>query len=653
MKRYLFSVGTIIFGVVCFCLFNTGEAAEPPVLEQIVVTASRVKEKKKEVTANVTVIDEGEIKNSSAKDLGELLAEKGIGHIYKYPGSLSSVGIRGFRTDFLGRVLESKVLVLVDGRSAGTVNLSAISTKNVERVEIIRGPASVQYGSRAVGGVINIITKRGRGKPSAFVEGLLGSYRYEEGTVGFSGKHKWIDFSGAFSKNHMRDYDTADGVKYHNTGYDSKTSSSLNVGVEFLPGHRLGVIYHAFDADKVGSPNYLSNNDLDDYVEWRDESVDLLYEGKTSSGLASWILRYFSGETKYKYVDPSFSYEFNRDSDQKGAQIQGSLRINNIDVTAGFDWEKFKLKSLYSPKDSEYNNPAFFLLGKTKLLNQRLILTGGIRYDDYEVKVREGEGSKEDETNVAPRVGVAYIVTKNLRVRANYGEAFRMPTPENLAADFTSSWGTHFVGNPDLDPEKSKTYEVGADFGYQSLSLALTYFYTKFKDKIQNSFTPSGDTTWENVGEATISGVEAYFSVDVGDLFDWPLEVRPYASIVYLTKYEDEKTHDDLIYTSDANLSYGVTVSDGEGFTANINFAYVGEQKIEDYESGLYPVPVIKKGGFTVANLTLTKPILDFQKLGKVSLRGEIRNLFNKDYSYVKGYPMPGRSFFLTARYDF
>ncbi|MBW2648890.1 MAG: TonB-dependent receptor, partial [Deltaproteobacteria bacterium] len=138
------------------------EGSDSVTMEEVVVTAGRVKEKKKEITTNATIIDEEEIKNSSATDLGDLLAEKGIGHIHKYPGISTSVGIRGFRTDATGVDLAGKVLILLNGRRAGTGNAAKIMTKNVERVEIIRGPASVQYGSAAMGGVVNVITKQGK-----------------------------------------------------------------------------------------------------------------------------------------------------------------------------------------------------------------------------------------------------------------------------------------------------------------------------------------------------------------------------------------------------------------------------------------------------------------------------------------------------------
>ena len=179
MKKLLSCVVMVLFVGMCLPLPIFGQEAGK-VMEEVVVTASRVKEKKKEITTNVTIIDEEEIKDSSATDLGDLLAETGIGHIHKYPGASTSVGIRGFRTDCIGVDLAGHVLILIDGRRAGTGNAAKIMTKNIERIEVIRGPASVQYGSAAMGGVVNVITKQGKDKPTAFVEGLLGSYDYKE-----------------------------------------------------------------------------------------------------------------------------------------------------------------------------------------------------------------------------------------------------------------------------------------------------------------------------------------------------------------------------------------------------------------------------------------------------------------------------------------
>jgi vitamin B12 transporter len=625
------------------------------------ITAGRVEEKKKEITTNVTIIDEEEIKNSSARDLGDLLAEEGIGHIHKYPGTLTSIGIRGFRTESHGNDLMGYVLILLNGRRAGTGNVAKIMTKNIERVEIIRGPASVQYGSAAMGGVVNVITKKGKDKPKVFVEGALGSFGHREGSAGFSGKFRGFDFSGSFTSSSMDDYDTANGERYYNTGYNRKEDYSLNLGFEFLPRNRFGVIYNYFDVNNSGCPNYLSQNDLDDYKDTSNKSIDFIYDGRTTDGLFSWKARYFDGKDKNKWFDPVASNpDFWDDGvpnkatvDHKGAQAQVSYNKEYLLVTGGFDWVNYETEDdTYSPRNTEYDNPAYFLLAKTRLFDERFIISGGLRYDDYEVKIKKGEGGSQSDDHISPRVGVAYLLTDFLKVRANYGEAFKMPSARELAGDYTA-WWTHYVGNPNLKPEKSETYEGGLDFSYASFNASLTYFHTNFKDKIETYTTPSSDISWKNLGKAEIEGVEADLSYDIGSFFSWDYQVKPYVSFVCLTEYEDKETGEDLKYTSDLQVSYGITVSDFAGFSANLNFAYTGKQKIDDWESGLWPATVIEKGNFTVANLTISKKILDTEKYGGFTLRGEVQNLFDKDYEYAQGYPMPGRSFFLALRYDF
>ena len=628
------------------------------IMEEVVVTAGRVKEKKKEITANVTIIDEEEIKNSSATDLGDLLAEKGIGHIHKYPGASTSVGIRGFRTDATGVDLAGKVLILVDGRRAGTGNAAKIMTKNIERIEIIRGPASVQYGSAAMGGVVNVITRQGKDKPTAFVEGLLGSYDYKEGSAGFSGKYKAFDFSGSFTRDSRDDYDTANGARYYNTGYNHKKNGSLNLGYEFLPGNRIGVIYTYFAADHVGNPGYLSQNDLDDYSDIGNRSVDFIYDGKTANGLFSWKARYFDGKNEDEWFCPIASNPDGWDDgipdklsvDYKGIQAQFSYNQKYLLLTAGFDWVNYKTEdSKYSPKNTEYDNPAGFLLAKARLFDERLIITGGVRYDEYEVDMKS-EGKKERADHTSPRVGAAYLLTDWLKLRANYGEAFRMPTAQQLAGDMMM-WFTHYVGNPNLKPEKSETYEGGLDLSYASFNAGLTYFHTDFKDKIESYTKPNWDISYRNLGKAEIEGFEGELSYNIGSLFSWDYQVKPYVSFTYLTKYKDKEANEDLKYTSDLHVSYGITVSDFSGFSANLNLAYTGKQNITDYEGGTYAT--VTQGSFTVANLTISKKILSSEKYGGVTLRGEIQNLFDKDYEYVQGYPMPGRMFFLGLRYDF
>ena len=628
-------------------------------LDEIVVTASRAEEKKKELTVNITVIDENEINLSTARDLGDLLAEKAGVYIRKYPGTLTSIGLRGFRTETHGNDLKGHVLILLNGRRAGTGNVAKIMTKNVERIEIIRGPAAVQYGSGAMGGLVNVITKKGTDKPSFFVEGLLGSFGYEEESAGFSGKVKDFDFSGSFTRSIMDDYDTGSGGdKFHNTGFDNKQNISLNIGYEFLPGNRIGFVYTCFDADRVGNPGYFSLNDLDDYKDTTNKSLDFIYEGSTADALFSWKARYFSGEDEDKWSDPVGSnpdfwddgFPDKKDTDQEGAQAQFSLNLDMFTVTAGVDWVDYDIKNSWAPQKTEYENTAGFVLGKVRLLDERLILTGGLRYDEYDVEVTKPDGRDEDDDNLSPSVGAAYMINDFFKVRVNYAEAFVMPGADEMAADYVT-WGTHYVGNPDLDPEESKTYEGGFDFSYQGFNASLTYFYTDFKDKIERVVLGNGDSSWDNLDDATISGFECEFSYDLALLQDLDFQLVPYVNFVYLDKFEDDKTHKDIQYTSDITASFGIGLNRPDDLSASLSVSYTGEQDITDYEYGTYQRK--EKGGFTTADFIIVKQLYKSSEYGGISLRGEITNIFDKDYEYVQGSSMPGRSFFIGLRYEY
>lgn len=671
--------GNVLLICMLCCLFTaatafaeegTENAQDRTALDEIVVTAARTEEPAGEVNANVTILDEQEIEMSPARDLGELLAEENIGHIHKYPGSQTSVGIRGLRSSATGNDLAGRVLLLFNGRRAGTGNFTKIMTENIERIEIIRGPASVQYGSAALGGVINVITKQGSGEPDFFVKGALGSFGYDEAAAGFSGKAKNFDFSGSVSRNTMEDYDTADDEDYENTGYTEKENSSLNLGYEFLPGNRIGLIYSGYNADKVGSPNYLSQNDPNDYVNNSNESIDFIYDGKSRKGLFSWKARYFQGEDVYDYysipnpgsTDSSFVSE--TETDYEGAQAQVSWNPGQYTMTTGLDWVNYDIEQSNAPNKAEYDNPSWFIMGKARYFEDRLILSGGLRYDDYEVEVKEGQGGTEDDENVSPSLGVSYFLLDNLKLRASYGQGFRMPTAAELAGDYSTGMGmyeTIYKGNPDLDPEKNDSYEIGLDWYQQVFDASLTYFYTDWEDKIEERpGEEAGSQTWKNIGDATISGFEGSFAFNVGNLMEWNWQIDPYINFTYLTEYEDDETHDDLKYTSDLLFSYGLSVSDSDGFSARINFTYTGEQDIDDHENGYfdpdtfeYVTPEVEKGGFTVASISVERRLMDFKDSGELTLNGAIQNLFDKDYAYVKGYPMPGRSFEMGLEYRY
>jgi vitamin B12 transporter len=244
-----------------------------------------------------------------------------------------------------------------------------------------------------------------------------------------------------------------------------------------------------------------------------------------------------------------------------------------------------------------------------------------------------------------------------VKLRINYGQAFVMPGADQLAADYfdPTSWA-QVVGNPNLTPEESATWEGGLDYSNSGIFLSLTYFHTDYKDKIETVILSGGETSWENLGEATISGIEGELNVDLGEINGWDFQLRPYVRFTYLTQFEDGADEEDLNYTPDWTASCGISFSDGMGLAATFNVAYTGEQLVEDWEDWDWLVSsepeIVTLGSSTVASLNISKALVTSDRWGKLTLKGDITNLFNSDYAYVKGYTMPGRSYFLGLRYD-
>ena len=643
-----------LFPLPCPAENATPSAEAPYSLDTLVVTAGRLPERLGEVSSHVEVITAEEIRRSPAEDVGDLLAERSLGHIQKTPGSLTSVGIRGFRTEALGNDLKAHVLVLLNGRRAGTGNLAKILTANVERIEIIRGPGSVQYGSAAVGGVINIITRRGRGELRLHARGELGSHDFKRATAGGEGEAGPLDFSAAATLSSRDDYTTADGRTYRNTGYDGKQWQSLHLGLTPGPGHRLSAVFTRFKADGVGTPDVLVRNDFDDHKDSLNHSLDLAYQGSSEDRRWTWSAHYFQGRDQDDFEFPAgsdpdgfdlFSSPFRLTNDFQGGQVQAGADFGLFSLLSGLDWVRFEQESTFDPRQTTHDNPALFALAKLRFLEDRLVVSGGLRYDHYEVEVEEPPGRSERDRHLTPRIGLSYLIDDTVKLRAAYGQAFVMPAPDQLAADYLL-FGTRNLGNPDLDPETSATYEAGFDLVRGPLLASLTFFHTDFKDKIVRTTGPGRVITWENLGGAVIQGLEGSLSCELDGILPLDVTLQPHLTGVFLTRFEDEETGEDLPFTSKLQLSTGLTLARGPDFLS-FNLAYTGRQDVEDFESGVFPAPVVQKGGFAVAGLTLSKQLFQDPDWGTLALRGEVENLFDRDFSYVKGYPMPGRSFFV------
>lgn len=143
-------------------------------LNEVNVSTTRNTVKRSRVPQSITVIDKAAIELTPSSDFTDIIKKNSSVNIIQYPSLSSGVGIRGFRPQFSG--LNQRALLLVDGRPAGTANLSTINSADIERIEILKGPASALYGSQAMGGVVNVITKKSTGALRSNIFAEYGSY---------------------------------------------------------------------------------------------------------------------------------------------------------------------------------------------------------------------------------------------------------------------------------------------------------------------------------------------------------------------------------------------------------------------------------------------------------------------------------------------
>jgi vitamin B12 transporter len=231
-----------------FLLFGAAPLAAQTLdtLDEVVVTASRMQEAKREVSSNVTVIGEEDIRASTGTTVADLLVQQGFQIITT--GNSSNLTIRGYGTATMVHEDENQVLTLLNGRRMGLSNLALAGLANIERIEIIRGPAAVQYGSSAMGGIVNIITRRGTA-PFASLELGLGSDSLKREKLALGGSANGFDFAFSATNTRRGDVTTKEFGRWYNSSIKHNTAANLDLGYNFNKDHRVGINYNYADSD--------------------------------------------------------------------------------------------------------------------------------------------------------------------------------------------------------------------------------------------------------------------------------------------------------------------------------------------------------------------------------------------------------------------
>ncbi|MBS4913623.1 MAG: TonB-dependent receptor [Veillonella sp.] len=496
-------------------------------IDTVVVTASKTKETIKAAPQAVEVITAEDMKKLGADNLvtGLQLADN---------LSLSGATQSGTGNQVMLRGMDSRhTLILVDGKrmsgedTAQTANiyvLSRINLSNVERVEIVRGAASALYGSDAMGGVINIITKKNA---------------EEGGSVGVStGNHEMTNWYSYSTGKQGRWTATADArfTKVREINVLSSSSSSGNVyNQPSLYGtkqfYNVSTTYDfenannnelRFDASYWTSNMQTSSSNKSSIARYNQDGYDLsmAYSGKTDRN--EYEIRTYYDRLNREYRPASSA--LNEDGKYYNFVVEAhdTMYVNDDHtLTFGGEYRKnyYEGTRLEDEAAHEVDSVAAFV-EDTWQVNDKWILQPAVRF----------EHNDQFGSNVSPKLGTTYNFTDHFRVKANYGLGYRAPSISDLYMNFSHTVGTfsyRILGNENLEPEKSRNFDVSLEGEKGNMFAKVTYYDNRVKNLIDYTVVGyiSGFLTMKyvNIDEARIKGVESTLGYNFSDRLTFKL----------------------------------------------------------------------------------------------------------------------------------
>jgi len=461
--------------------------------EETVITPTRTEQPLKNVGSSVSVITQKDIENSKAPLLLDVLRQ--------VPGLevTRTQGIGGTTSLFIRGASAAQTLVFVDGvqmnsPTSGAFNFANLTTDNIERVEILRGPQSTLYGSEAIGGVVNIITKKGTGDNKVILGTEYGMHDTYRETVNVSGGKERFDYSvgGSYLKTHGI---SAASSGNEEDGYENFTGSS-RLGWNFMGDGRVDTTirgthsdfeYDAFEYG-IGAVDDPDRRQMTDEVLFSTKINKTFFDIWTPSFLVS------VNDSELKGFDPTDeSGEFRIPTRVWRAEHQSDFFLLDIDtVTLGYEYEVLEGENEGKFDKQTYWNNAVFLQNQVELF-ESLNWTVGLRRDDYSTF-----GS-----HLTYRTTASYRIEEiATRFHGSWGKGFRAPSLNELIYPY--------YGNPNLSPEESKGWDFGVEKEIlkDKLTMDITYFENDFTNLITAAVQPDGSYQAENVARAASQGVE-------------------------------------------------------------------------------------------------------------------------------------------------
>ncbi|BCX81269.1 vitamin B12 transporter [Methylomarinovum caldicuralii] len=589
-------------------------AADPPPsrLDTLTVTASRIPVPVRESGSSITIITAEDIAARKVFTVADLLRS--------VPGLdvVQNGGLGRTTSVFLRGANSQHTLVLIDGievndpASPGAgFDFAHLTVDNIERIEILRGPQSTLYGGDAIGGVIQIFTKQGRGQPRFGFNAEGGSYGTWKLGGNASGGYDRLGYSIAASQLHSDGFSAADSRlgNHEDDGYKN-TTVSARADWQALDNLSLDAVvrfHHSeADLDNCGGPGC-------DDPNYRQDSDQVFARTQGTLDLFDHLWRQ---QLRLSY---SRTERHTRDRPDPADTF--------VDNSA-FRGEKFKLDWQNTVTPTDWDTLVFGVTSETEWMNadtlpthsatingyygenrvkwlERFVTSAGVRFDDH-----EHAGDK-----VTWRVTQAVLIPETgTKLRGSYGKGFKAPSLYQLFAP-AGAFGP--VGNRDLEPERSRGWEVGVDqsFWDERILFGATWFHNQFSNLIDFQF----GTGYVNVASARSAGLETY------------AEIRPLDFLTLRGTYTYTNTEDDqeqqLLRRPRHKGSFDADLTLTEAAHFHVNVLTVGSRRFSAFSIKR------KLPGYVVVNLAG-----DYRINRWLTLYGRIDNAFDQEYEEVPGY---------------
>ncbi|CAG9433585.1 Vitamin B12 transporter BtuB [Providencia alcalifaciens] len=610
------------------CGISSLASANPSSADAMVVSANRFEQPISSILAPVTVVTREDIDHWQSNTVIDVLR--------RLPGvDVAQNGGMGQQSSLFIRGTESRhVLVLIDGVRlnqagiSGSSDMSQIPISLIQRIEYIRGARSAVYGSDAVGGVINIITRRDN--DGTTLNAGIGSYGYQNyngSTQQKIGENTTVTGAAAYTYTKGFDVEARGNTGGHpQPDKDGFLNKTLWLGVE-----------HQFTPDVLAYARAYGYDNRTNYdaSEFAGILADTrkLYSRTYETGVkyhqekySTSLMGSYSHVKDYNY-DPRYG-KYGKgsradDSKQYNVQWGNNYQFENGTVSAGVDYQKQTIEAGTSslPNNESINNTGIYLTSQQAI--SAFTIEGAVRSEKH----------SEFGWHTTWQAGAGWEFIDGYQLIGSYATAYKAPNISQLYASAP-------YGNPDLKPEESKQWEGGV----KGLTGPLNWQLVAYKNEITNLIDAKAETNWgwQNVGEATIKGIEWNGDMDTG-IFHHQLTYQ-------YTDPRDDKTNKVLIRRAKQQIKYQLDWN-----VANVDwgltYQYIGSRYDKDfgqYDTSTGDYKRLKLGGVSLWDITAAYPITSH-----LTIRGKIANMFDKDYETAYGYRTAGREYFLTGSYNF